>query len=224
MDVPHGPAAIIWDLDGVLILSAEWHYAAWRRALAEVGVDLTPNQFRETFGRRNEEILAHVLGDGAKRALAEGIPDRKERYYRRLMLEHVEPAPGAAAWLRYASDHGVRQAVASSAPRENIEAVLDRLGLRPHFQAIRAAEDVTRGKPAPDIFQAAGAALGCEAARSLVVEDAPAGVAAAKAAGMRCLAVATSHPRETLAGAGLVAASLADADPEETLGRLFERE
>ena len=203
------------------MLSAELHYTSWRHALAEAGVTMTHEQFWETFGQRNEEILRRFLGPDAEPALLARVADRKERAYRELAAERAALAPGAEAWLQEAARRGIRHAIASSTPRENVEVVLGRLGIRDRFAAVCAAEDVERGKPAPDIFLAAARALGCTPADCLVVEDAPAGVAAAKAADMRCLAVASGHPPERLAEADLVVASLAERSPAAVLAALY---
>jgi beta-phosphoglucomutase len=178
--------AVLWDLDGTLVDSAEEHWQSWRETIEAAGFTVTREQFRQTFGQRNDAILRHWLGDGVPVEVRRALGDRKEERYRELVAAGgLTPLPGAAAWVRRLADEGWRQAVASSAPRLNVEVVVEALGLARYFGALVAAEDVTHGKPAPDVFLRAAERLGVPPERCVVVEDAAAGVEAARRAGMR---------------------------------------
>ncbi len=204
------PAALLWDLDGVLVDSAAFHYLAFREVLAALGVALDEETFRrQLLGLRNDAILRRLLGDLPPERIAQ-LAGRKEVAFRRLIAGRVQPLPGAREAVLAAQRRGIPQAIVSSTPRENVRLVLESLGLREAFAALVAEEDVTRGKPDPEGFLLAADRLGVAPARCLVVEDAPEGVRAAKAAGMRCLAVATTRPPQMLAEADLVLPSLAD--------------
>ena len=180
--------AVLWDLDGTLVDSEEYHWDSWLVALREEGFTPTRAQFTGSFGQRNDRILRAWLGPDARDDRIRRIGDAKEIEYRRLMHDGgLDGLPGAQAWIDRLAAHGWRHAIASSAPRLNVEAVLDALRWHGKFGAIVAAEDVRRGKPDPEVFLVAAARLGVESSACVVVEDAAAGVQAGHAAGMRVI-------------------------------------
>ena len=129
--------------------------------MAAEGVPITRDQFLETFGWRNDSIIPRWLGGAVTPERAERIGEAKEANYRSLVRSNgIAPSPGADAWVRRLNGEGWLQAVASSAPRLNIEVVLEVLGLAGCFQAIVSAEDVHRGKPDPEVFLLAASRLG----------------------------------------------------------------
>jgi beta-phosphoglucomutase len=185
---------VLWDLDGTLIDSAGHHWEAWRTTLAAERRSVTPGDFANSFGRRNDEILRALFGAALAPEWIERVSETKERIYRRLLRERgLEALPGALAWLERLHAAGWLQALASSAPRPNIDAVLEILGLGRLLDAVVSADDVGRGKPDPAIFLAAARRLDLSPARCLVVEDAPAGLTAARRAGMRSIGVLSAH-------------------------------
>jgi beta-phosphoglucomutase len=198
---------VLWDLDGTLVDSADYHWESWRSAMDAEGLAITHAQFLESFGQRNDRILRTWLGADADPARIERIADEKEREYRRLARQRgLTPLPGAADWLARLHAGGWRQAIASSAPRANVDVMLAALKLEPFFEAIVSAEDVTKGKPDPQVFLEAAKKLGAEPSRCVVVEDAAAGVEAARRAGMRSIGVS----RTSTLDADLFVRSLAD--------------
>ncbi len=195
MTAPTSPRAVLWDMDGVLVDSAEYHYAAWREALAREGVDLSYDAFRATFGQRNDTILRHLLGPDLPDSEVARIGDLKESLYRELVQTRgIAPLSGVLDWLARLRDQGWRQAIASAAPRANVDAIVRALGIAHYFGAITSSEDVTRGKPDPQVYLIAAQRLGVPPARCVVIEDAPAGVEGARRAGMRCIGVTSTHP------------------------------
>ena len=179
--------------------------------MAALGRPITRDQFLATFGLRNDEILPRWLGAGSTLEDIAKISLEKESLYRKLLRDGgVGPLPGAAEWLRRLHSEGWRQAIASSAPRENVDVVLEVLGLGSFFQAVVSAEDVTAGKPDPQVFLIAAARLEVPPSCCIVVEDAVAGVQAARRAGMRSIGVR----RNGGLPADIVAKSLADL-PED---------
>ena len=211
------PAGVLWDLDGTLVDSAEEHWQAWRETLEAEGLTVTREQFRATFGQRNDAILTAWLGAALGPDDLRRIGDAKEARYRALVSQGaLAPLPGAAEWVRQLADQGWRQAVASSAPRANIQVVVAALALGGYFAALVGAEDVAHGKPAPDVFLTAAGLLSVPAARAVVVEDAAAGIEAARRARMRCIGVGAAG----FAPADLVVASL-DALPPDAFERLL---
>lgn len=203
--------AVLWDLDGTLVDSSELHWFSWRGTLAAEGVSVTHEQFLESFGQRNDRILRTWLGADAAAERIQRIAEAKEAEYRRLVQEHgLTALPGAAGWAERLHAERWHQAIASSAPRLNVEVMLRVLGLAHDFDAIVASEDVKAGKPEPEVFLTAAARVGAPPSRCVVVEDAAAGVEAARRAGMKCVGVS----RTTRLDADVYVESLADLTPD----------
>ena len=212
--------AVLWDLDGTLVDSGEYHWLSWRDTLAAETFDLTYEQFLASFGQKNDRILRGWLGDGATAERIAQLGDAKEAEYRRLARERgLASLPGAAEWVARLRHDGWRQAIASSAPRLNVGVMLEACGLEGFFDAIVSAEDVTVGKPDPQVFQAAAALLDMPPDRCIVVEDAAVGIEAARRAGMRSIGVSGA----TTSGADLVVSSLADLPPDAFVKLLATR-
>lgn len=188
------PRAVLWDVDGTLVDSLEYHWLSWREALSREGYRLTREQFLSTFGRRNDEILRTYFGpDIAPERILRISLDKEEQYREMVRSRGIEALPGVHDWLRRLKADGWRQAVASSAPPLNLEVILAALDVQNCFDAIVSAEEVERGKPDPQIFLAAAAKVQTPPDRCVVVEDAPAGTEAARRAGMRAIGVLTTH-------------------------------
>lgn len=182
--------AVLWDMDGTLIDSQEVHWLCWRDTMADEGIVITHDQFLASFGRRNDAIIARWLGAEVPSARIHSIGDAKEQRYRRLVRQDgVSLLPGVADWLQRLHASGWRQAIASSAPRANVEAVLAAMPARHVFHASVAAEDVHRGKPDPEVFLTAADRAAASPARCIVVEDAVAGIEGARNGGMKCIGV-----------------------------------
>lgn len=213
------PRAVLWDLDGTLADSREYHWRSWRDTIAPFGITLTDAQFSASFGQRNDAIIPAWLGDRATPTLIRDIGDAKEALYREMLAAGgIAPLPGAADWVRQLHADGWRQAIASSAPRANVTLMARLLGFTDAMGALIGAEDVQHGKPAPDVFLAAAAALGVSPDRAVVVEDAAAGIEAARRAGMPCIGVGDNGT-----DAALVRAHALDQLPADTFARLIPR-
>ena len=152
--------AVLWDMDGTLVDSEELHWRAWRETMADEGISITFDQFLSSFGQRNDSVIPLWLGAGSAPERVRKIESAKEDRFRRLVRDAgVLPLPGAVRWVNRLSESGWLQAVASSAPRANVEAVLGEMGTTSYFQAIVSAEDVRRGKPDPEVFLLAASRL-----------------------------------------------------------------
>lgn len=211
--------AAIWDMDGVLVVSADFHYEAWTRVLKDYALTMSREQFEQTFGMSNRNLLRRLYDDRLSMEQIEEIANRKEATYRQLIKGRVEPLPGVRDWLTRLAQAGWRQAVASSGPMANIAAIAGELDLWWAFDAVLSGARLPRSKPDPAIFLQAAAALGVEPARSVVIEDGTVGIEAARRAGMRSIAVTTTHPAEELKAADLVVDRL-DHLPPDAFDRL----
>ena len=170
--------AVLWDMDGTLIDSENLHWISWRDTMADEGFALTEEQFLSSFGQRNDAIIAGWLGVAATPEVVERIGNAKEEGYRHLVrTKGISALPGVVQWVRALYKRGWVQAIASSAPRPNVDVVLDALAAAGAFQGVVSAEDVRRGKPDPEVYLTAAARLGVSPGRCIVVEDAVAGIA-----------------------------------------------
>lgn len=177
-------------MDGTLIDSEEFHWIAWRNTMAREGIAITREQFLATFGQRNDSIIPRWLGAAATPERIERIANAKEELYRHLIRGNgISPLPGVAHWIHQLHQQGWLQAIASSAPRANIDAVLEALSATRIFQGIVSAEDVHRGKPDPEVYLTAASRVGASPRNCIVVEDAAAGIEGARRAGMRSIGV-----------------------------------
>ncbi|HSP91794.1 MAG TPA: HAD family phosphatase [Vicinamibacterales bacterium] len=211
--------AVLWDLDGTLVDSAEFHWQAWRDVMAEAGSPVTHEQFVHSFGKRNDLILSGWLGEGANPERMRQLSEEKESRFRALVRAHgIEPLPGVREWVARLHAEGWRQAIATSAPRLNLEALVDAMQMRQYFAADVAAEDVTHGKPDPEVFLLAASSLGADPGRAIVVEDAPTGIEAGRRAGMRTIGVSLMH---TLPAADVYVRTLPDL-PADTFAQLIK--
>jgi beta-phosphoglucomutase len=208
--------AVLWDMDGTLADTGELHFLTWKHALADLGYELSFDKFKATFGMNNQGILETLLGETPTPDLVARISDQKEGEYRILLRGNISLLPGVKDWLDWLHEHDIPQAVASSAPPENIDAFVEELHLRPYFDTLVSGFDMP-GKPNPDIFLLAAKRLGMAAENCLVIEDAIAGVEAAQRAGMTCLAVTTTNPREALTHACRVVDTLEEVHPWEII-------
>ena len=212
------PRAVLWDLDGTLIDSAELHWLSWREIMDAEGRPLTREEFTRDFGKRNDSVLRGYFGGDLSDHEVARIGGAKEQRYRDLDAMHGMPVlAGVREWLQRLCDAGWRQAVASSAPVHNIGIILDACGIAGYFGAIAGYEDVAEGKPSPDVFLLAAKRLGVPPVRWIVIEDAAHGVEGAHRAGMRAIGVGPRHDR---LGADLAVPSL-DRLPADAFDRLL---
>ncbi len=216
--------AIIFDFDGVVVDSEPFHFAAFRRVLESRGRTLTREDYYAKYlGYDDRDCFLAVSRDGDQPLSDTEIAEmtaEKTAILKKALAESVKPLDGAVELIESAAAAGVAAAVCSGALREEIELALRGLGILGHFSAIVSAEDVSRGKPDPEgynlalrrLVSAAGGDIA--AGRCVAVEDSPAGIDAAKAAGMKVLAVTNSYDADVLAAADRVVDSLAGLTPD----------
>jgi len=215
--------AVIWDMDGVIADTALYHFKAWQEVFQKRGINFTTEDFKRNFGRRNDTIIRYALGKNASPDEVDVIANEKEENYRQRVAQNIKPLSGAIELITSLKEHRVKMAIASSAPIENIQLVTRGLAVNNYFQVIVWGRQVTEGKPSPQAFLLAAKRLEVEPKNCVVIEDAVAGVTAAKRAGMKCLAVTNTHPKISLKAADLVVDTL-EAISVDDLSGLFGKE
>ncbi|MEY4614282.1 MAG: hypothetical protein RL179_2255 [Planctomycetota bacterium] len=212
--------AVLWDMDGTLVDTAEHHFHAWVRICREYGKEFTRADFTATFGKRNPEIIDYLFDGKIQGPEADKLGHQKEEYYRAESTKTgIELLPGVLNLLKSLNELGAKQAIGSSAPRGNLELILKLTGIGKYMQAMVGMEDTQRGKPDPQVFLIGAEKLKIQPQNSVVVEDAIAGVQAAKAGGMKCIAVSFvgHHSEEKLksAGADRIVKTLSELDGDD---------
>jgi HAD superfamily hydrolase (TIGR01509 family) len=218
----HPALLAIFDHDGVLVDSLEFHQQAWSELGRRTGLPITPAFIHETFGMTNPSILRRLMGAALGESELKQYADLKEACYRDAARGRIVLMDGVRAVLDALTAAGVRLAIGSSGPRANLDLTIAECGLEGRFAAIASLEDIDRGKPDPQIFLVAAARGGVAPRHAVVFEDAPVGIQAAKAAGMRAVGVTTTHPAPALrdAGADQVVDSLVGFDVAALVDRL----
>jgi beta-phosphoglucomutase len=202
------PAAL-FDLDGTLIDTYDAHHVAWRSACAKHDIDLTPEMFAWSFGRTNPAIIARLWPDHGfampDEAAMTAIADEKEADFRAELERHFPAMSGVPELLRDLRDAGWKIAIGTSAPQENLDLAIERLGIADLVDATVCGTEVTHGKPDPEVFLKAAERTDTQPSECVVVEDAGAGIDAGKAGGMRTIGlVSTGRTHDELAHADLV--------------------
>lgn len=213
----------IFDWDGVVIDSHAQHEESWKLLFDELGRPMPEGFFKRTFGMRNQQIIPMCFDFVRTDDHAEisRIGDRKEELYRKILRrDGITPLPGVVPLLQEMRSLNMPRAVGSSTPRKNIETVMTMAGLEGLFDAVVSAEDVTIGKPDPQVFLKGAQRIGREAARCVVFEDAHVGIEAGKRGGMKVVGLATTHPIASLTGADVALPSLEGASVASLLAAL----
>jgi len=192
---------VIFDMDGVLVDSRDAHLQSWMMLADEMNRELTETAFHGTFGRTSREAISILFGTHLPETEVKRLDERKEAIYRDIIRAAVPAMPGAVALVQALSAAGIRLAVGSSGPPENIDLVLTAMGIKQSFRAVVTGVDVERGKPDPQVFQLAAARLELPEASCVVIEDAPVGVESARRAGCPVVALVGSHAHDALTAA-----------------------
>lgn len=198
----------VFDMDGVIVDNRDFHFRAWERFAREHGLPFDSESFKNNlFGRVNREILKGLFKADLPPEEAARYAQEKEALYRKLYKGHVRPAAGLVKLLEGLKAAGITTAVATSAPRINLDFVLDEADLRPFFDVLVDIGAVLIGKPAPDLYLRAAEELRRRPEECVAFEDSYPGVASALAAGMRVVGVTTTHTAVEL---GRVRLAIAD--------------
>lgn len=211
---------VIWDLDGVLVDTGEFHYISWIETLSRYGIPFTRETFNHSFGMNNEGILRLLLRDNYSDEIFQAISEEKESNFRRAIRGRVKTLPGAISLLTKIEAANIPQAIGSSAPQANIDAIINELGITSYFKAIVSAAEMP-SKPDPTVFNTAAQFINALPERCVVFEDAIAGVEAAHRAGMKCVAITTTNEARHLQAADLIIDRFESVSVEH-LNKLFD--
>ena len=211
----------LFDWDGVIIDSHNQHEKSWSKLAEEENEVLPDDFFKMTFGMRNENIIPNFFGnwiDVTNQEEVTRLADRKEEIYREIIIsDGIEPLPGVRDLLQSLKSEEIACSIASSTPIANIETVMGMIELSDYFDAITAAEDVSNGKPNPEVFLKAAEKIKVDPKNCVVFEDAHVGIEAGLAANMQVIAVATTHPVDSLGNAHMVTENLKSIDAEKIM-------
>ena len=199
------PAAIIFDLDGTLIDNNAYHILAWQEFYKGIGQELTLEHYRTKMnGKVNRDIFSDIFQRDLSNDELEQYTDQKESLYRKLYEPHIVAINGLIDFLEEVAKANIPMAVATSGLPINIQFMFDRVPIRKYFKTVVDSTHITHGKPHPEIYLKAAALLSVNASECIAFEDALAGIQSAKAAGMKVVALATSHTREEMQSADKV--------------------
>lgn len=203
--------AAIFDMDGVLVVNMKYHEEAFYEFGRRHGIEITPEFFHKNItGSTNELIMPRIFGDHISQQEIKRMADEKETIYRDLYLPDLKATEGLMDYLEFLKMNHIGMAVASNAPMENIRFIADALNLDPYFSHFLNGESVVNAKPAPDMFLKCAQLLGAKPEDSVVFEDAPGGIRGTHAAGMRAVALLTSHDKSELINAHLYVTDFTD--------------
>lgn len=204
---------VIFDIDGVLVDSAELHLRAWEELGKELGISFSREFFDSVFGQHNNAIIPRWVGRSLTEDEYQSIVQRKEELFRFIAQKELKAMPGAVELVRELHEAPFLLAIGSSAPQKNVAFIMELLGITPFFDAVSSGDDVRHGKPDPEVFLVAARKLGLASTFCVVIEDAPQGIEAALRAGSKVVALTSSRPREELRQAQLIVDSLSELSP-----------
>jgi len=215
--------AVIWDMDGVIADTAQYHLKGWQIVFRKRGKNYTDEDFRRNTGKRSDSTVREVLGEKIAHGEIMAIIREKHENFLQLIRQNIRPFPGVLKLIALLKERGFKIAIASSAPMKNIQLITQSLKIHNRFDAIISGWEVTKSKPDPQIFLLAAEKLGVEAENCIVIEDAIAGVTASKRAGIHCIAVTNTTTREDLREADLVIDTLEEITVDD-LDRLLHQQ
>lgn len=208
--------AVIFDMDGVLVDNAEYHRKAWIEFSRKKGHPITLEEFETIgFGDVNKRYLEFVFKRVIEGDELTTLANEKEQLYRTLFTQHIKSPKGLVELLEILKSNGFKTAIGTSAPRENLDFVLDALKIRNYFDAFVDDSFVEKGKPNPEVYLKVAELLDVKPPHCVVIEDAYHGIAAAHNAGMKCIGLPTTYPAKQIASADYVAEDFTDITIEK---------
>lgn len=213
-------AAFVFDMDGVIVDSNPFHKIAIRQFCFQHGHSLSEQQLKEkVYGRTNRDWLKNLFGNLPEKQL-QAYAEEKEKLFREIYSDNITALKGLHHFLDRLEQHSIPKAIATSAPRANVDFILSRTGLEKYFPVILDDTDVSHGKPDPEIYIKSAAALGLLNGQCIVMEDSISGVEAAKRAGSSVIGITTTHTADELANTDYTIRDFTGQDPLELIEKL----
>ena len=218
------PVAVIFDMDGVIIDSNPHHKISLRQFCEKYGYKLSDEELiKKIYGRTNKEWIATLFGKPLTAAELSAYGEEKEKLFRDIYEKDIKALPGLEDFLKKLRENNIPNAIGTSAPRSNVDFVLDQLHLRKYFDVILDESNVNHGKPNPEIYLKVAAKLQYPPEQCIVFEDSLSGVASAQAAGCKVVGVTTTHSKEELAHTDFVIDDFVGLDPIELIKQIFKK-
>jgi beta-phosphoglucomutase len=204
-------AAAIFDLDGTLVDNNPYHLKAWKQYLKQIGREVSEEEYLKNFnGRTNHDVVEYIYQRKMSKEEAAPYYLEKEALYRQLYQPYIAPVPGLLSLSAQLKAHNIPMAIATSGIHVNIEFMFEHIPIRSYFKTVVESSQIKKGKPDPEIYQTTARILNVDPARCLVFEDALVGIKSARDAGMKVVALTTTHPAIELATADLVISNYED--------------
>lgn len=198
------PFAVIFDMDGVIVDNMPYHKKAWAEFFAKYDPPMILEDFIQHMGKSNEDLMTLLFGAKLTWEQIRSLGEEKEALYREIYAPYVVPLPGFIDFLKELKKNHVKTAVATAAPKVNLDFLLTHIAVRNEFDVLIDDSEVKKGKPNPEIYLKAAVKLDYRAEHCLVFEDSLAGIQAAKNAGMKVIGVATTNLPERMQNTDLV--------------------
>lgn len=215
--------AVIFDMDGVIVDTNPYHKISLKQFCEKYGYRLNEEDLiSKIYGRTNNEWIRNIFGPLPKEKILE-LGEEKEAMFRALYKDVIKPLSGLDSFLKELENRSIPKAIGTSAPRSNVDFVLEHTHLRKYFTTILDQSDVEHGKPNPEIYLKVAERLGFPPQQCIVFEDSLSGVESAQRAGAKVVGVTTTHSHEELAHTDLVIADFTGLEPLELYKRIFER-
>lgn len=197
--------AVIFDLDGTLLDNNPYHLESWKKYLEKIGRNMTEEEYNANInGRTNKDVIRYIHGDKLNDEEALKYSLDKEALYREIYKPFIRPVNGLIEFLQILQDKNIPMAIATSGIQPNIDFMFEHVPIKKYFKVVVNSSHIKKGKPDPEIYIKTASLLGIPPKNYLVFEDAVVGISSAKAAGMKVIAIATTHPKEELSGADLI--------------------
>ena len=203
----------IFDFDGVIVETERTTFGLYREILPAYSIDLDEADFSKKVGRKSIDFLREVMGESFDESLAMEIIQKKRRMFLNDIPRYLQPLPGAFALLKACAEEGILMAIGSQNERELLERAVDVFGIRHYFRCIASLQDIQHKKPNPEIFCLVMTRIGLSPSQSIVIEDSPHGIEAARSAGCVAVGITTAFPPEKLARAHHILTSMEEASP-----------
>lgn len=191
--------AVIFDLDGTLIDNNSYHLLAWQQFYKERNRTLTEEEYKKHFnGKTNTDVLAYVFDGSLSTDEIDRYTNEKEGLYRKIYAPHIKPINGLLTFLQQLQSSGISMAIATSGIKVNIDYMFEHVPIQQYFKKVIYSKHIKKGKPDPEIYFVTAKELNVLPKDCIVFEDSIAGIKSAKAAGMKVIAIDTTHERSEL--------------------------